>query len=107
MNRFVWDLRYPPPDALRHEYPISAIPHDTPAEPLGPFALPGQYQVRLTAGGTTLTQPLNVKMDPRGSTPAEGLALELKLAGGIVEAMRRGGAAPRRGEGPRGRLAGP
>jgi hypothetical protein len=94
-NRFVWDLRYPPPDALRHEYPISAVVHDTPPEPLGPYVLPGRYQVKLTAGGQTLTQPLTVKMDPRVQTPAEGLALQLKLAGGIAEAMRQDAAALR------------
>ena len=30
MHRFVWDLRYPPPDAAAHEYPIAAIYRDTP-----------------------------------------------------------------------------
>ena len=25
MHRFVWDVHYPPPDALNHEFPISAI----------------------------------------------------------------------------------
>src|SRR5262249_342719 len=51
--RFVWALPYPPPEALAPDYPISAIVHDTPAEPLGPFVLPGEYQVKLTAGGRT------------------------------------------------------
>jgi photosystem II stability/assembly factor-like uncharacterized protein len=95
MHRFVWDLRYPPPDALKHEYPISAVVGDTPAEPLGPLALPGEYQVKLTAGGHTYAQPLTVRMDPRVQTPAEGLAQQLKLASGIVEAMRRDAAALR------------
>ena len=30
MHRFVWDLHYAPPDSLGHEFPISAILHDTP-----------------------------------------------------------------------------
>jgi hypothetical protein len=105
MHRFVWDLRYPPPDALRHEYPISAVVHDTPPEPLGPYALPGQYQVKLTVGGKTLTQPLTVKMDPRVLTPAEGLAQQLKLASGIAEAMRQDAAALREVKALRGSLA--
>src|SRR4029079_15353778 len=29
-HRFVWDLHYPPPKVLAHEYPISAIFGDTP-----------------------------------------------------------------------------
>ena len=31
----------------------------------GPLALPGKYQVRLTADGKTVTQDLEIKMDPR------------------------------------------
>jgi photosystem II stability/assembly factor-like uncharacterized protein len=72
MHRWVWDLRYPAPESDRHGYPISAIPHDTPSEPMGPTALPGQYTVRLTANGHTSTAPLTIKMDPRVKvTPAE------------------------------------
>src|SRR5208337_841376 len=41
MHRFVWDLHYPPPDALEHEYPMSAIYRDTPRYPIGPPVLPG------------------------------------------------------------------
>jgi photosystem II stability/assembly factor-like uncharacterized protein len=105
MHRFVWDLRYPPPDALSHEYPISAVVHDTPPEPLGPLALPGTYQVKLTAGGQSFTQPLEVRMDPRVRTPADGLAQQLKLASGIAEAMGRDAATLRQVNALRGRLA--
>jgi hypothetical protein len=31
MHRWVWDLRSTTPTATRHEYPISAVPHDTHA----------------------------------------------------------------------------
>ena len=64
MHRFVWDLHYPPPDALRRGYPIAAIYQDTPRDPLGPWVLPGQYTVKLTAGGKTSTQPLTVEDGP-------------------------------------------
>ena len=30
MHRFVWDAHHPPPASLEHDYPISAIYHDTP-----------------------------------------------------------------------------
>ena len=43
MHRWVWDLHYAAPTSLRHEYPISAVPRDTPRSPLGPNALPGEY----------------------------------------------------------------
>ncbi len=105
MHRFVWDLRHPPPDALSHEYPISAVVHDTPPEPLGPLVLPGTYQVKLTAAGQSLTQPLEVRMDPRVRTHPNSLAGQLKLASGIVEAMARDAAALRQVKGLRGRLA--
>src|SRR5205807_4872439 len=78
MHRWVWDLRYPSPRAIRSEYPISAVPGDTPLSPQGPMAVPGLYTVRLTVRGQTLSEPLTVKMDPREKTSEEGLALELQ-----------------------------
>jgi photosystem II stability/assembly factor-like uncharacterized protein len=73
MHRWVWDLHYPAPAAVRHDYPIAAIPHDTPRYPLGPTALPGNYTVRLTVDGKTSTMLLTVKMDPRVKTSLDGL----------------------------------
>ncbi len=89
MHRFVWDLHYVPPAALRHEYPISAIPHDTPREPPGPRALPGEYTVKLTADGQTLSERLTVVMDPRVKTPAEGLQRQFEMETRIAEAMEQ------------------
>ena len=84
MHRWVWDLHYPAPDSTRHEYPISAIPGDTPRYPLGPTALPGSYTARLTANGKSYTAPFTVKMDPRVKISAAGLEkkfqLEMRLA---------------------------
>jgi hypothetical protein len=84
MHRWVWDLHYPAPDSSRHEYPISAIPGDTPRYPLGPTALPGTYTARLTANGKSYTAPFTVKMDPRVQISAAGLEkkfqLEVRLA---------------------------
>jgi len=62
-NRFVWDLRYP--DAKRFKGMILWS-----AEMRGPVAVPGKYQVRLKAAGKTLTEPLELRPDPRLSTTA-------------------------------------
>jgi photosystem II stability/assembly factor-like uncharacterized protein len=64
-HRFVWNLHYPPPAADEFGYPISAIVHDTPLEPVGPAVMPGRYTVKLTVDGQSYTQPLTVKIDPR------------------------------------------
>ena len=89
MHRWVWDLHYPPPDALQHEYPISAIYQDTPRLPLGPWVLPGAYVVKFTANGKTTTKPLTVKMDPRVKTPLVALREEFTLATRLAEMMRK------------------
>ena len=73
MHRWVCDLHYPAPVSTRHDYPIAAIPHDTPRFPLGPTVLPGTYSVRLTVDGKSSTAPLTIKMDPRVKTSVAGL----------------------------------
>jgi len=57
----------------RHDYPIAAIPHDTPRYPLGPTAVPGTYKVQLTVDGKTMSAPLAIKMDPRVKISATSL----------------------------------
>src|SRR5262249_59039129 len=73
-QRFVWNLRYPSPEGFPRTFPISAIYRDTPSQPEGPLASPGEYTVKLTAGGKQFTQPLTLKMDPRVTTPPAGTA---------------------------------
>ena len=89
LHRFVWDLHYAPPAVLEHEYPIAAVPGQTPKEPRGPWALPGKYTVRLTAGGKTVQQPLAVRMDPRVKTPPAGLAQQFDLSMKLVAALQK------------------
>jgi photosystem II stability/assembly factor-like uncharacterized protein len=89
MHRFVWDLRYPAPGAVQRDFPISAIPGETPLEPLGVMAVPGAYIVKLTVAGKTYTQPLTLKMDPRASITAAGLAQQFTLATKIAGMMNR------------------
>lgn len=100
LHRFVWDLRYPDPEQLLYtyygvhvdyfEYTLAdhAIPHNTPwHEPQGPMVLPGQYEVRLTAGGQTQHQPITVTLDPRLNVSLQELRQQLELAQKIAAVM--------------------
>jgi hypothetical protein len=87
MHRFVWDLHYATPLSTRYDYPIAAIPGDTPRLPVGPGALPGSYTVQLTVDGKSFTQPLIVKMDPRVKTPREGLTQLFQLQERLAHMM--------------------
>lgn len=88
LNRFVWDLRYERPPALRYGYSIAAAyGEDAIMLPQGPLALPGNYQVKLTAAGRTYTAPLEVKLDPRVRVAPLALAQQLALETKIIEAM--------------------
>jgi hypothetical protein len=93
LNRFIWDLRYSPPQSLHHDYPMSAVPHETPADPLGPLVVPGRYTVKLEADGHIYSQPLTVRRDPRETTTAAAftaqLALEQKLMAGLKASYER------------------
>jgi hypothetical protein len=80
-NRFVWDLRYPPPPVERRGYSIAAIPGEgTVEEPEGPLVLPGDYAVKLTVAGRSYVQPLQVELDPRVQVAPAALAAQLQLA---------------------------
>jgi photosystem II stability/assembly factor-like uncharacterized protein len=87
MHRFVWDMHYAAPDSLGREFPISAIVHDTPKYPLGAWALPGNYTVKLTIDGKSYSQPLVVKMDPRIKTSAADLRKQFEMQSGSVGGM--------------------
>jgi photosystem II stability/assembly factor-like uncharacterized protein len=96
LHRWVWNLHETPPESLRHEYPISAVPGKTPRRPDGARVLPGTYSVKFTANGRSLTAPLTISMDPRVRTPQKGLQqqfdLESELSGlltGSTKAIRQ------------------
>jgi photosystem II stability/assembly factor-like uncharacterized protein len=88
-HRFVWDLHYPPPQVLAHDYPISAIYGNTPRTPLGPAVLPGTYTVRLSANGQRYTQPLTIRMDPRVQITDAGLRLQRDIGVRMNDAISR------------------
>jgi photosystem II stability/assembly factor-like uncharacterized protein len=80
MQRFIWDLHYAPPPGIRRSYPMTAVLHDTPLSPVGPWVSPGEYTVLLKTNGETSTQTLIVKMDPRVSAPKEVLQEQFDLS---------------------------
>jgi hypothetical protein len=84
LNRFVWDLRYHDspriPGYYLYEYNEGAK---------GPVALPGGYQVRLTVDGKTLTQPLELKLDPRVKIAPADLEAQFALLSRIQGALTR------------------
>ena len=80
MQRFVWDLRYAPPEGARRSYAIAAVYRTTPSSPLGPWVHPGQYTVRLDVDGQRFEQPLTVRLDPRVEVAAEALQQQHDLS---------------------------
>jgi hypothetical protein len=87
LHRFVWDSHYSPPAGYPKTYSIAATPHDTAADPSGPWAVPGTYTVRLTVSGRTFSQPLTVRMDPRVKTGLLALQQQFALARRVYDAM--------------------
>jgi len=84
LNRFVWDLHYEGanrvPGYFLWEYNDGAR---------GPLALPGNYQVRLTANGKNVTAPFEVKIDPRVTTSPSDLEKQFKLEMDVREQLNR------------------
>jgi hypothetical protein len=76
-HRFTWDLHFDAigedPDA-GDEGAQGAVPHHTYDQPYSPWAPPGTYTARLTVDGKRYTQPITLKLDPRVTTSAAGLA---------------------------------
>jgi hypothetical protein len=79
MHRITWDLRYDPianerENLSEDESGNGAVQHRTYPAKDAPWAPPGTYTVRLVAHGKRYEQPLTLRLDPRVTTPAAGLA---------------------------------
>jgi photosystem II stability/assembly factor-like uncharacterized protein len=72
LNRFAWDLRYP--DATTFPGMILWAGNTS-----GPRAVPGNYQVKLTVDGKTLTETFEVRKDPRVPTTQEEFQKQFDL----------------------------
>ena len=101
VNRFIWDMRYPPPARLPFgyygnllkytEYTVAdhAVPGLTPRrQPLGPLVAPGKYTAELRYAGKTLRQPFTVELDPRVRASQSDLIEQRDLALEVSRGMK-------------------
>ena len=83
MHRFVWDLRYG-----RTGESTTGDPDETGLEHwIGPLVLPGVYRTKLTVGGHSFVQPIQVVMDPRTQASAAALAEQFRWSQRVFEDM--------------------
>ncbi|MFY9673563.1 MAG: hypothetical protein WAK13_03880 [Terriglobales bacterium] len=84
LYRFVWDLHYEEahrvPGYYLWEYGDGAR---------GPLAVPGKYQVRLTADGKTETESFELKIDPRVTVSQADLEKQFKLEMDLRDQLNR------------------
>jgi photosystem II stability/assembly factor-like uncharacterized protein len=99
-HRWVWNVRYAAPAGTG---PRGFYAFFFGAG--GPWALPGQYTVRLSYDGRTFTRPLTIRMDPRVHVSPAALVAQLHLAQAVGRAQAQVGAAFRLAEQLRTRLA--
>lgn len=82
-GRFVWDMRYP-----GYKTFPGMVFYGSPN--LGPKAVPGKYQVRLTVNGKSQTQEFEILKDPRLNTSAEDFQAQfdflMKVRNKVTEA---------------------
>ena len=84
LNRFVWDLHYGGANRVPGYY---LWEYNDGAK--GPLALPGKYQVRLTAEGKSQTAPLELKLDPRVNISQGDLEKQFKLQLDVRDQLNR------------------
>ncbi|MBL7960305.1 glycoside hydrolase [bacterium] len=87
-HRFIWDLHYAPLDLQAH-FPMNAIYGNTPPDATSPWALPGEYTVKLSVGGTIYSHPLVIKMDPRVNSTQEELQQQHDLSLQVYESRKQ------------------
>jgi hypothetical protein len=73
VHRYAWDLRYPDAHGIEGGTFLAG------GNLRGPVALPGTYQVRMKAGGQTLTQPLRIVADPKSDAKSADLQEQFDL----------------------------
>ncbi len=89
-HRFLWDLHYAAvpgmstgPDASQ------AVPYNTPPVSSAPWVMPGEYTIKMVAGGKTFTTTMNVVLDPRVKTPQADLEKQFAISKTMYDQMMR------------------
>ncbi|MGH2389105.1 MAG: glycosyl hydrolase, partial [Chloroflexota bacterium] len=80
MNRFIWDMRAAPAHKVEGDTSMAFFL-------IGPMVLPGRYQVRLTVGDQSWTQPFEITPDPRGHETAEARQAQYDLLARINQKL--------------------
>jgi len=88
LNRFTWDMRLADADMVE-----DSVQWGTGT---GPRVPPGRYKVRLTLGGTTLTQEISLVKDPRVAATQQDLEAQASLARSLWEDLSSSHRAMRR-----------
>ncbi len=73
MHRYAWDMRYADASGLDGDAFLAG------GSLRGPVALPGTYQVRLTAGGRTLVESFRIVPDPKSQASTADLQKQFDL----------------------------
>jgi photosystem II stability/assembly factor-like uncharacterized protein len=89
MHRFIWDLHYSKAVGQNAEFPIAAIYKNTVRTDLGPWAMPGKYQLSLIVDGKTSQQSMTIRMDPRVTTSKAALQQQFDLSLQLRDGMNR------------------
>lgn len=76
LNRVAWNLRYGGAEVRR---PPSEEETAFGGGPRGPQVLPGSYTVKMIVGDKTLSEPVEVRLDPTVSVPVADLQTQLDL----------------------------
>jgi len=79
----LWDLTFEGSELVQNAKLDSGDPT------VGPMVLPGNYTLRLTAEGHSVTAPLKVVADPRALLSAEDLRAQLSMAMSVREDITR------------------
>jgi hypothetical protein len=85
-NRFVWDYRYPGPTKQTSKAG-SGGRRPMQDEAVMPKAVPGNYQVRLTIGDQSWTEPFAILPDPRLPVSEDDLKAQFELKSAIRDQL--------------------